>query len=79
MSCHKKRMTIHEITLWRIHVTPLIMSVSAKCFPIGIVLILKAIKSQFKGSYDKQNLTLVVISCEFMKLVKGLVHKFHMK
>ena len=29
-----------------------------------ILFILKAIKSKFKGSYDKQNLTLVVISYE---------------
>ena len=30
----------------------------------GIMVILKAVKSHFKGSYDKQNLTLVVISYE---------------
>ena len=33
-------------------------------FLIEIMIILKAIKFQFKGPYDKQNLTLVVISNE---------------
>ena len=36
-------------------------------FLIEIMISLKAIKSHFKGSYDKQNLTLVVISYIFMK------------
>ena len=41
-----------------------------------IMFILKAIKPHFKESYDKQNLTLMVISYKFMK---GSFHKFHMK
>ena len=36
-------------------------SVSAMLFPYEILLIWQAIKSYLKGSYDKQNLTLVVI------------------
>ena len=43
-------------------------------FHIELIFILKALKSRFKGSYDKQNL-----SYEFMKLAEGLFHKFHMK
>ena len=50
-------------------------------FLIEIIFILKAIKSYFKGSYDKQNLTLVVISYEIYKkkLAEGSFHEFHMK
>ena len=32
-----------------------------------------------KGSYDKQNLTLVVISYEFLKLAESSFHKFQIK
>ena len=42
-------------------------------FLIEIIFILKAIKSYFKGSYDKQNLTLVVISYEIYKTRRRLV------
>ena len=38
-----------------------------------IILLLKAIKSHFKGSYDKQNLTLVVISYEIYETRPRLV------
>ena len=54
----------HVITLWGIHITSLATSVSTMCFLIEIMFILKAIKSHFKRSYDKQNLTLVVILFE---------------
>ena len=37
----------------------------------------EGVKSRFKGSFDEQNLTLVVISYE-MK-AEGSFHKFHMK
>ena len=54
-------------------------------FLFEIMLILKAIKSNFKGSYNKQNLTLVVISYEIYETrqrlvlqISGLFHKFHM-
>ena len=40
------------------------MSVSAMLFLLEIMFISKAIKSHFKESYDKQNLTLVVSSYE---------------
>ena len=37
-------------------------------FLIEIMIILKAIKSHFKGSYDKQNLTLKMIVTSFYLL-----------
>ena len=39
-------------------------SVSTISFLNKIMIILNAIKSHFKGSYDKQNLTLIVILYE---------------
>ena len=36
-------------------------------------------KSHLYQSYDKQNLTLVVISYEIMNLAEGSFNKFHMK
>ena len=42
-SCHKSRMTIRVITLWRVHVAPLTTSVSTMRFRIEIMFILKAI------------------------------------
>ena len=55
-SCHKNRMTTCVITLWRVDVTSLTTSVSTMRFLFEILSFLKAIKSNFKGSYDKQNL-----------------------
>ena len=43
------------------------------CFLLEILSILKAIKSDFKGCYDKQNLTLVVISYEIYETRQRLV------
>ena len=63
-SCHKNLMTARVITLWRVDVTSLTTSVSAMHSLIETMFILKAIKSQFNGSYDKQNLSLVVIPYE---------------
>ena len=57
-------MTTRVITLWREDVTSLISSVSTMCFLTEMMFILKATKSHFKASYDKQNLTLVVIPYE---------------
>ena len=71
--------TTRVITLWCKHVTLLTTSVSTMRFLIEIMFVLNVIKSHFKGSYDKQNLTLVVILYEIMKLAKGSFHKFHMK
>ena len=68
-------MTTRVLTLWRVYVTSLAASMSAMRFLNEIMFILKAIKSHFKGSYDKQNLTLVVISYN----AEGSFHKFHMK
>ena len=42
-------------------------------FLIEIMIILKAIKSHLKGSYDKQNLTRVVISYEIYETRRRLV------
>ena len=78
-SCHKNRMTTRVITFWRIDVTSFTTSVSTLRFLIEILSILKAIKSSFKGSYDKQNLTLVVISYEIYETSRSSFHKFHMK
>ena len=38
---------------------------------------LKAIKSDFERSYDKQNITRVVIHMKSVKLTKGSFDKFH--
>ena len=72
-SCHKNRMTIRVITLWRVYVTSLTTSVSSMRFLCEIMFILKAIKSHFKRLYDKQNLTLVVISYEIYETRRRLV------
>ena len=67
-SGHKNYMTTRVITLWGLHVTPLTTAVSAMRYLVEIMLNLKAIKSYLKGSYDKQNLTLVVISYEIYEM-----------
>ena len=72
-SGHKNRMATRVITLWRLHVTSLTMSVSAMRFLLEILSILKVIKSYIKGSYDKQTLTLVVISYEIYETRRRLV------
>ena len=66
-------MTTRVITLWRVHVTSLITSVSTILFHIETKPSLKEIKSHFKGSYDKQNLTLVVISYDIYETRRRLV------
>ena len=72
-SCHKNHMNTRVITLWRVDVTSLTTSMSTMRFRIEIMFILKAIKSHFKGPYDKQNLTLVVISYEIYETRRRLV------
>ena len=72
-------MTTRVITLWRVHVMSLTTSVSTIHFLIEIKIILKAIKSSLKGSYDKMNLKHMAILYEFMKLAEDLFHNFHMK
>ena len=52
-SCHKNRMIKRVIKFWRVDVTSLTTSVSPMRFLREILSILKAIKSSFKGSYDK--------------------------
>ena len=66
-SCHKNRMTI------RVQVTLLTTSVSAMRFLTEIMFSLNAIKSHFKESFDKQNLTFVVISYEIYETRRRLV------
>ena len=43
---------------------------------IEIMFILSAIKSHFKGSYDKHNLTLVVVSYEIYETRQKAVIRF---
>ena len=62
--CHKNRMTTRVTKLWWVHVTSLTTSMSSMRFLIEIMFVLKPIKSHFKGSYDKQNLTQMAISYE---------------
>ena len=66
-------MTTRVITLWRTYVTSLTTFVSAMQFLIEIIFNLKAIKSHFEGSYDKKNLTLVVIPDEIYETRRRLV------
>ena len=72
-SFHKNRMTTRVITLWRVDVTSLTTSVSTTRFLLEILSIFTAIKSHFKGSYVKQNLTLVVNSYEIYESRRRLV------
>ena len=50
--------------IWRLHVMLLTMTMSAVCVLTEIMIIMKAIKCQFKGLYDNENLLLLVISYE---------------
>ena len=69
--CHKNRMTTRVITLWHVHVTLLTRFVSTMSFLAEIMYI--KIKFHVKGLYDKENLTLVVISYEFCETCQRLV------
>ena len=73
MSCDKIHMTTSVITLWRVNVTSFTTSLSTMCFLPEIMFVLKAIKSHFRGSYNKQNLTLKVISHEIYEKSLWLV------
>ena len=67
-------MNTRVITLRRVDVTSVTTSVSTMRFLAEIMLILWAIKFTFKGSYDKQNLTLMVISYEMTTRVRSSVY-----
>ena len=67
------------ISFWRIDEMSLAMSMSTMHFLNEIMFILKSIKSNFKGSYDEQNLTLVVISYEIYETRQRLVSQIHIK
>ena len=71
--CHINSMTSQVTTLWGIEVTSLTTSVSTMPFHIEIIFILETIKSHFKRSYDKQKLTLVVISYEIYETRQRLI------
>ena len=66
MSCQKNRMIACNE---RVSFMLLTTSVSIMLFIIEILFILYETKSDFQGSYDKQNLT----------LAEGSFHKFHMQ
>ena len=72
-SCHKKSYdhTCNNTLARRSNVIDNVRVNNA--FLIEITIVLKAIKSHFKGSYDKQNLTLVVISYEIYETRRRLV------
>ena len=72
-SCHINHMTKRVITHWRVHATSLTMSASTRHFRIEIMFIWKATKSHFKGSYDKQNLIVVVMLYEIYETRRKLV------
>ena len=72
-------MTTRVITLWRVHVTSLTTSVSTIRYLAEIMFIFEGDKVPFEVSYDKQNLTLVVISYEIYETRQGSFHKFRMK
>ena len=63
-SCHKNHMTTHVITLLREYVTSLVTSVTTMLIFIGNMSTFRGDKIVFKKSYDKTNLTLMVISYE---------------
>ena len=69
----KNCLATRVIAHWRVYVTSLTTSVSTMRFLIEIVLILKAIILHLRGSYDKQNLTLVTISYESNETRRRLV------
>ena len=73
MLCHGNHTTTCVVTLLCIDKMSLTMSVSTMHFLLEILSILKASKSNFKGSYDKQNLTLIIISYEFYETGRRLV------
>ena len=70
--------TLHNILAQTCNVSGLNDVLDNVAFSIEIMFTLKAIKFNLKWSYDKQNLTLMVLSYEIMKLAKSLFHKFHM-
>ena len=72
MSSHKNCMNTCVITFWYIHLTTLTKSVSAMRFLTKSVHF-EHDKSRFKGSYNKHNLTLVVISNEIYETCQTLV------
>ena len=48
-------------------------------FPLEILFILKTMKYHLKGSYDKPNISLVVISYEIYETRRRSFRKFHME
>ena len=71
--CYKNPMTACIIRLWRIQEMSLTTSVSTMCFLFEILSILNATNSHFNGSYDKQDLKLMVVSYEIYETCQRLV------
>ena len=63
-----------RVTLWRVHVMSLKRPYQQRVFKSNNVHF-EGDKPQFKASYIKRNLTLLVISCDFLKLAEGSFHK----
>ena len=60
-------MTTHVLTLSARTSNVMMTSVTTKHFFFEILSTLKAIENSFERSYDKQNITLMVISLKFIK------------
>ena len=73
MFCYNNHTAAHVITFSRIYVTSLTKTVTAMRFLIEIMFILNAVFSHFNGSYNKQNLTTVVISYEIYETHRRFV------
>ena len=74
MSCRKNRMTTRVTRNTLAHTSNAIDHVRVNnAFLIELLFILTAIKFYFEGLYDKQILTLVVISCEIYETRRRLI------
>ena len=74
-------MTARVLTLSAGKSNVMTTSVTTMYFSLKKMFTLKAIKGHFERSYDKQNITLVVISYEIYHITTrvGLFDKFHVK
>ena len=78
-SCHKNHITTRVITLLRVDVRSLIMSVSTMRFLVEIKFALNAKNPLFKGHMINRISHSWSFYMKFMKLAEGSFHKFHMK
>ena len=70
-------MTTHVITHWSERITSMTTSISAMRYLNEIMFILKVLIFRFKGPYDKQNLTLMVISYEIYEMTTSVRSSFY--